>query len=82
VAYFEPNFLQHSGGMLAAYVFGLIGYTIAGAALYGGAVVNFDSLVGRVGRDFVPKRRPPRIPTAPRVEKAAQDIIVAETVDE
>jgi hypothetical protein len=81
VAYFEPNFLQHGGGFIAAYIFGLIGYSIAGIMLYGGAISNFDSLVGRVGRDFV-KRPPPRLPAKPRTENAPPNVIVAEAVEE
>ena len=60
VAYFEPNFIQHGAGFLVAYVIGLIGYSLAGLALFSGTIINFDSMAGRVGRDFIPQRRPPR----------------------
>lgn len=81
IAYFEPHFFQNAGGILAAYVIGLIGYGCFGMALYGSAIANFESLVGRVGRDFV-KRPPPRLPAAPRSENPPPSIITAEAVEE
>jgi hypothetical protein len=79
-AYLEPDFFRHTDGLCVAYVIGLIGYSIAGFALFSGAIVNFESLVGRIGRDFVPHRPPASQRKSPG--QAPPPLVAAEIVEE
>ncbi len=74
--YAEPH---APDGIHAAYVIGLLFYSVAGPVLLSIAIANFDGLVGRVGRDFV--RLPRRMADKPS-KNASQETIVDEVVEE
>jgi ABC-type Na+ efflux pump permease subunit len=81
IVFAEPG----NGGpetIYAAYILGLLFYGIVGPALFGIAIVNFESLVGRIGRDFERHQRPPKQPVAPQTASPFQSSIVAEVVEE